>query len=410
MRWITHNLGLKALALVLATALSAYVYYEVNYSVPEILYLPLQAEGLAKSLVLTSELPESVAVSVRGPYRSIRSLRSRHPAATLDLQGVTQAGDSRVQITVPHLGDVAVTHVEPGDLAVQVDSSKTVTLPVQVSHQGKLDERYAISDEKWQPQVVKVTGPARVVDATATALIQPDLTKINGEIDAFNKGTVLRMPVKLFSADNEPVFSPALSVAPVEVEYALSIVPRASIRVLKVIPAYTGTPHSDYILANIASAPKYIAVPMAAAPAGVSSVRTAPIDLAEKTKSFVAVPKLIYPFALPADSKLPREVEVTVEIVPLSGPAAGAMRVDVQVDGRGAGLEYVLTPPQLKVMSERLSLLSGTQRSEITATLDVAGLRPGEYRIVPQLRLPAALDDAKMIPNWITLTVIEKGR
>ena len=46
MRWLTNNFGLKTLALVFASTLSAYVYYEINYPVPDVLYLTLRAEGL----------------------------------------------------------------------------------------------------------------------------------------------------------------------------------------------------------------------------------------------------------------------------------------------------------------------------------------------------------------------------
>jgi hypothetical protein len=124
----------------------------------------------------------------------------------------------------------------------------------------------------------------------------------------------------------------------------------------------------------------------------------------------VARPRLIYPFQLPANSELPLEADVTVEILSLQEEGLAAMRVDVEVKDTQRAYEYVVTPPQLKIISKRIGLLSETQRGEVTAELDAAGLKPGDYRLVPQVRLPEALDDARINPSWVTLTVIEKGR
>ena len=77
MQWLTNNFGLKVLALLIATGLSAYVYYETNYPVPDTLYMPLEVSDLSRDLVLVNSIPQSVMVSVRGPYRTIRSVRSR---------------------------------------------------------------------------------------------------------------------------------------------------------------------------------------------------------------------------------------------------------------------------------------------------------------------------------------------
>src|SRR5687768_2471452 len=120
MRWLTNNLGLKMLALLIASALSAYVYYEINYPVPDTLYLTLQPEGLAPDLVLMDELPESVAVSVRGPYRAIRLVRGRDMHATINLSAFSEPTATRLPVSVPHLGDLVVTHVDPSEVPVQI--------------------------------------------------------------------------------------------------------------------------------------------------------------------------------------------------------------------------------------------------------------------------------------------------
>ncbi|MDQ3023910.1 MAG: hypothetical protein M3R04_05950, partial [bacterium] len=243
-----------------------------------------------------------------------------------------------------------------------------------------------------------------------SARIQPDLGKINEEIDAFDKGAVLRLGVNVYDAAGEIVTSPALSIEPDEVEYRMSVVPSAAIRVLRVLPDYTGLPLDGHMLANIASNPKYISVPASLARSDLFTLRTDAIDLEGKSKSFIAKPQLQFPFSIPAGIELPNEVEVTVEILELAEDGSGGMALNVEVKGGLPGYEFVVTPPQIKIVSERLSLLPKAQRSEITASVAADGLKPGDYRIAPQLRLLDGLDDAQIIPHWVTLTVIEKGR
>ena len=410
MRVLANNLGLKFLALVIAGALSAYVYYEINYPVPDTLYLTLEPQGLNSDLVIANELPLAVAVSVRGPYRAIRLERSRDVHAVLDLSSLHDPINTRLAVSVPRLGDLTVTHIEPSDVPVKLDRGKSRRFLVQVEQLGQLDSNFVVSDEQWDPKTVRISGPDSLLDQISTVTVEPDLNKLNTELSAFDKDTTIRLGVNLLDANHERINSTSLRIDPAEVEYSLTILPSTQLRVLKVIPDYSGQPPADYILSGLTAKPKFVAVPVKLARQGDFAIRTEPIDLAGKKQSFIARPKLMYPFELPAESGLPREAEVTVEILSLQEEGLGAMRVDVAVKGRMPGCEYVVTPPQLKVISKRIRLLSNVQRREVSALLDAEGLGPGDYRLAPQLRLPDTLDDARINPSWVTLTVIEKGR
>lgn len=410
MRVITHNLGLKVLALLIAGALSAYVYYEINYPVPDTLYLTLEPQGLSSDLVIANELPLAVAVSVRGPYRAIRLERSRDVHAVLDLSALRDPINTRIAVSVPRLGDLTVTHIEPSDVPVKLDRGKSRRFLVRVEPLGELDSHFVISDEQWDPKSVRISGPDTLLDQINTVTVQPDLGKLNSELGAFDKDTTIRLGVNLLDSDHERINSTSLRIDPAEIEYSLTILPSSQLRVLKVIPDYVGQPPGDYLLSGLTAKPQYVPVPTKLAREGDFAIRTEPIDLDGKKQSFIARPRLIYPFALPKGSDLPQEADVTVEILSLSEEGLGAMRVDVRVKGASSSFEYVVTPPQLKVVSKRAGLLSSAQRREISAVIDAEGLAPGDYRLVPQLRLPDTLDDARINPSWVTLTVLEKGR
>jgi YbbR domain-containing protein len=378
--------------------------------VPDILYLTLEPQGLNSDLVIANELPLAVAVSVRGPYRAIRLERSRDVHAVLDLSTLKDTINTRVAVSVPRLGDLTVTHIEPSDVPVKLDRGKSRRFLVQVDPLGQLDTRFVISDEQWEPKTVRISGPDSLLDAIDSVTVQPDLSKLNTELGAFDKETAIRLAVNLLNTDHERINSTSLRIDPPDVQYSLSIQPSSALKVLKIIPDYTGQPPGEYLLSGLTAKPQYVPVPAQLARAGDFAIRTEPIDLTGKQQSFIARPKLLYPFKLPAGSDLPTEADVTVEILSLKEEGLEAMRVDLAVKGGAAAYEYVVTPPQLKVISKRIGLLGAAQRREVTALLDAEGLKPGDYRLVPQVRLPEALDDARINPSWVTLTVIEKGR
>jgi hypothetical protein len=190
-------------------------------------------------------------------------------------------------------------------------------------------------------------------------------------------------------------------------------VPVGTIRVLKIIPDYLNQPPDDFLLVSLTPKPLYVPVPTALVPEGVLAIRTEPIDLKDITSSFVAETKLVYPFELPEGTGLPTSCEVSVEVSALEVQGPSAARIEVTLAGADPRYEYVLTPPQLKVLSDALAGMSREARARardgVIASLQVRGLPPGEHHLVPQIILPPELDHVRIIPNFLTLSIIERG-
>jgi YbbR domain-containing protein len=278
-----------------------------------------------------------------------------------------------------------------------------------VVHQGVIEMDYAIASEQWQPRTVTVHGPAGIVESIYSAQIEPDLGKLNSDLKAFQEGDAEMEPVRLYDKDRQLIEAPVLRVEPAEVDYAVSVIPGKSAHLLPVLPSLRGEAPEQYIVSAITVNPECIAFP-SGSDVHVYAVRTEPIDLTGKSRSFVAHPKLVLPPGSALAGKLPKDVEVTVEISALTEAGSHAMRTDIEVRGQNSGLVYVVDPPQLRISSHRLDVLNTEGRGQIRAVIDAAGLVVGQYRLMPQVLLPRSLDDARIEPDWVTLTVIEKGR
>jgi YbbR domain-containing protein len=136
-------------------------------------------------------------------------------------------------------------------------------------------------------------------------------------------------------------------------------------------------------------------------------VTTQPIDLTGVTETFTTTAKLIYPFEVPEDVHLPESCEVTVQIISIE--EVGAVRVPVRLLDTGAEFDYIVTPPEVVVRSELLLSLDPSELTKISASISASGLKAGEHRLVPQLNLPLTLQQVKIAPETVQVTIIPGG-
>jgi YbbR domain-containing protein len=135
--------------------------------------------------------------------------------------------------------------------------------------------------------------------------------------------------------------------------------------------------------------------------------RTEPIDLSKLRQSTTVSAKVMYPFKVPAHSTLPDSCEVDIVVEPFDQVAA--QRVKVELQGVAQKQECVLNPPELVLRSAELTELSADQRKAIRAVVNVSGLKPGEYRLAPQLTVPPELDRIRLDPSTVQVTIIPQG-
>jgi hypothetical protein len=401
-RWLTNNLGLKLFSLAVATALSLYVYLYINYPITQTLALPLRIQRLADDMVVSNSVPEYVQLRLRGPYRSIQQISSGHLFAHVDCQPLASPQNVSLRVQLPDFGDVVVTGQDYEFIDLAVDRKQERTLPIQIARQGTVAAGMEVASEWLDDYSVQLSGPKKVVDEITRAEVRPDVSRL-----AQDSG--LHLTVLLLNAQGSEVASPAVHADPQAVDYRLSLVPAGSIKVLKVIPQFSGQPAPDCLLGEPVPQPLYIPVDAELLRAGQLYVRTEPIVIDHAKTSFTVDTKLIYPFDVPSGSSLPQTSSVFVEILPLEQQQQMLRSLDVRLVGQQRGYDYVVTPDQLTLRSEELPRLDQTELAQLKAVLDVSGLTPGEYLVAPQVTLPVHLDRVTIIPTALKVTVIQIG-
>src|SRR5215217_2070155 len=167
MRLFAKNLRtfLLALALGISVWVSAVSAADPNEIRPYPKPIPLQLVGLDPSLVLTSEIPSSVEVTLRAPHSVWEALTARDDSirAVLDLSGLS-AGEhtQEIQLTIS-ARPYQLVRMNPSTVTVTLESIRTQTFPLVLSLTGQPAAGYKAGDTTKDVADVTISGPESLV-------------------------------------------------------------------------------------------------------------------------------------------------------------------------------------------------------------------------------------------------------
>ncbi|MFQ5479663.1 MAG: YbbR-like domain-containing protein [Thermodesulfobacteriota bacterium] len=156
--WFTHNLGLKALSLLLAGALW---YFVAGQSAMEVgFFVPLGFSGIPPDMVMTTAPTGEISVRVRGPKLVINNLTPSKISANLDLSGAVE-GLNRHRIELGNIDvptGVTVTSVKPGSVRFRLESIMRKPVGVKAKLSGVPEKGYKVVHVSVSPRTVEAAG------------------------------------------------------------------------------------------------------------------------------------------------------------------------------------------------------------------------------------------------------------
>jgi YbbR domain-containing protein len=201
------NLGLKALALIIAIGLWLAGHRDIERAIE----VPLEFRNVPADLMVMDNRVDYVVLRLTGPRTLVSTLNASDLKLILDLDG-SKSGSLSYPLAsgyfiVPR--GVTIARIIPPVLHFRLEPVARRTLPVSARLSGKPLAGYRISQTVVRPESVSVQGPAEEVRRlTAIETIAIDVEDSRG---------VLRRSVRL-SNDGKP-----LSIAPDQVEVTIII-------------------------------------------------------------------------------------------------------------------------------------------------------------------------------------------
>jgi YbbR domain-containing protein len=181
---VTHNFGLKALALMAAFGLWLNIASEPQLAT--IVSVPVNYKNFPPDLVISSSSSTvgTVSVEARGPASRLREMQQSPVAAIIDFASVHNPGERTFTLTGAELRPprgVTLVRAIPEQLRFTFEHQATAKVPVEVEFSGALPRgmSYQVT---VTPKELEITGPESRVSTVRKARTDPfDLSRVTGD-------------------------------------------------------------------------------------------------------------------------------------------------------------------------------------------------------------------------------------
>lgn len=157
------NLGLKVVSLLLAFVLWFIVSAPRRERVRErIVTAPLSVVALSPEFVITTEIPGSVAVRVRGRQNDLRTLTPTSLEVPVDMGWAQQTGEVEITlrpqaINVPP--EIEVLSIVPNKIRFRIERLRQKTVAIRPFLVGSPPDGYLVGQATANPDLALVSGP-----------------------------------------------------------------------------------------------------------------------------------------------------------------------------------------------------------------------------------------------------------
>lgn len=404
LRWIADNYRTFFWAFALAVAVWISAVTSADPDETRTLPSPVEVQiiGQASNLVLNSDIPKEVEVTLRAP-RSVWSLIEDDPQlvrAILDLSSMS-SGEHSVELQIQvDPRPVQIVSVVPRTITFVLEPLMTKSFDIDLSISGEAAVGYQVGEATLEPVEVVVAGAQSEVQKVARARISVDLNGIRENYDQSLEVEVL---------DEKGEIVEGVTVSPDTIHVSLPVSQQGGYRDVAVKVTIIGRVASGYRLTDLSVFPPVVTV-YSPDPELVGDlpgvVETQPLDLQNAQDDVNTRLSL----NLPPGVSIVGEQTVLVQagVSPIEGSVTMAGEI-IEIIGLGNGLSAQVSPISVDViLSGPLPLLDTLTRQSVRATVDLTGLSTGTYQITPKVEiLISNIIVESILPNTIEVVITE---
>lgn len=401
-RWISENYRTFLWAFVLSIAVWVAAVTSADPDETRSLSspVPVQLIGQDPGLVISSEIPTEVEVTLRAP-RSVWDVIEADPQivqAILDLSGLSSGEhslDLQIQINAR---PVKIISVSPRTVTFTLEVLSTQTFNVDLSLRGEAAIGYQTGDPTLDPLEVVVAGAESQVRKVVRARVSANLSGIRENFDQ-----VIR--VEVLDEDGQKVNG--VTVSPESVHITLPVSQQGGYRDVAVKVNILGRVASGYRLTDISVFPPVVTV-FAADSELVSTlpgvVETQPLELQSAKEDISTRVALNLPEGISIVGEQTVLVQAGVSPIESSVTLAGEK---VEFVNLGDGLTAQVSPTTVDVIvSGPLPLLDTLTRQDVRVTVDLSGLEPGTYQLTAAVQvLISDVVVESILPNTMEVVI-----
>jgi YbbR domain-containing protein len=390
------NIGLGLLSLALAITLWAFVTEEENPSRTDYFAgaIPVEMVNMPQGLAVAAVSDAAVSVKVSAPESTWDDLTVEDFRAIADLS-TAKARENTVTLRFESKRrHVDVVEVSPPRVTVTLEPVTTKVVPVTVKLIGTPPLGYATVPGKTTPQQAEVTGAESLV-----ALVQDAVADVNVQ----GVRVSLEQTFTLVPRDSRGGDIDGVTLNPSTAEVALPIVQQEITEAYVVTPVLGGTPADGFNVTSISVDPAFAVVTgTIEALQSLTTVTTDEVDVDGATSDVVRAVKL----QLPPGATVTGSDTVTVRAS--VSPAQGEITLGLTptINGLEPGLRAEMATTMVEVrVSGQIPVLRALSPDSLAASVDISGLREGEYVLPVQVTAPPGVQVVGVEPATVTVTL-----
>ncbi len=359
--------------------------------------IPIQVVNKGEGLVIVWGFDEEVTLLVRAPQKVWPNLDEDSFNAYIDLANLG-VGLHEVPVEVqPDDRSVRVVEKEPGMVSLVLDTQNEKRLRVQVNILGDIPVGYDYETPEVTPSQVVVRGPRSLVE---------QVTRVVVDLPLRGEKSTIEQPLAPTPQDRIGGIVDGVEVTPSTVTVRLPIEQRLGYKELSVRAVTEGSVAAGYWISNISVTPSTVTV--FGNPQVVGEIpgylETEPVDVEGATGDLMRRVGLVVP---PDVALLDiQNVIVRVEISPVFG--GQTIKLEPVLQGLSQELAATVSPDIVEViLAGPLPDLAALEPGDVQVVLDLRGLKPGVYKISPEVIKPDSLQVQSIVPDQVEVVIAE---
>ena len=343
--------------------------------------IPVEIMGQGSNLVITTDLPNEVALILRAPSSIWESITNQKVPvrAIMDLSGLGEGSHTiPIQIQIG-IKPVEIISYSPQSATIDMETLLTSEFDIRLINQGNLAVGYQSNPAELSETTVLVSGAKSFVEQVAEVRAVLKLTDVKTDIDQ----TVALQPVDVNGSLVKNV-----SLSPEKITITQKVYERGGYRNVVVKVVTNGQVDDGYRLSSLSVFPPTVTV-YSSDTALIDSlpgyIETKAIDLSQKTENFEEQIDLALPNGIQVIDNL--FVRVDVEITPIISTQS-INDVLVEANGLRPSLKATILPEKVDIIiSGPLNVLEEINPNDLRIILDLSGFEPGTHTVEPKYSL-----------------------
>ncbi|MBU1118327.1 hypothetical protein KKH43_00410 [Patescibacteria group bacterium] len=388
-KFLSSNLGLKLIAIVIAIFLWFYVAndgYRVDFLDSEV---TIEAFNVAESKALAENLGEA-QVKVRAPLSTWSRITDDTFSAYVDAKGL-QAGEYTLPVkVVSEDPTVQVLETEPQEVRVVIDSVESEKRDIRPKGEGTPGEGYVQEEPSVTETSAMVSGAKRNVENVAE-VIAP--VAVDGAMSDVTQ------TVDLEAVDSEGNRVESVSISPKTVEVTVPVHKEEGVKTVGVKAKTKGSPPQGYWISDIKMSPSSVAIEgPEEVLSNVGFVETQSIDVS----SFKGDVTQEVALDVPEDISLVGSDTVSVTVKVKSEEVARDIEKRPTFRNMPAGQHITSMTPEnvVLVIEGPADVINTFDLKTMAVDVDLSGKKPGTYTLPIQKEIVT-------LPSGVSLKEIE---